>query len=209
MSFLVDLHVHTCVSSPCSLIDPGRMIEKAAAAGLDAVCVTEHDEIEGAQVAARMGRQSGYRVFKGIEVYTEMGDMLVFGLYRNAPGWKVPFDELLAMCDEVGAVVIPAHPCRVSGELEKLHGKEKVDFMLDKVTALETHNGGCPREGNEEAFRLARSSGLPGVGGSDSHHEFQVGRCLTIFDDELTSDEELVQALKAGGYRGAYMGEPV
>jgi len=203
----IDLHVHTSVSSPCSLIEPGMMVERALEIGLDGVCVTEHDEIEGAEVARELGRKYGLTVFRGIEMYTDFGDMLVYGLYRDAPAWKTPFEELLAMCREAGAGIVPAHSCRVTGELEKLYGWERAEYLLSKVTAIETHNGGCTPEGNRAALELAKRYGLPGIGGSDAHHLFQIGRCLTVFDDVVGSDEELVAALKSGRYRGVYPDE--
>lgn len=198
------MHVHTTASSPCSLIHPERAIEAARAAGLDAICVTEHDEIAGAELTGEMGRKLGFPVFRGIEIYTEFGDMLVYGLYRDAPGWKTPFDDLLELCREAGAVVVPAHCCRVTGELERVHGPERAAGMLSRVDAVETHNGGCTPVGNEAALEIAGRYGLPGIGGSDAHHEFQVGRCYTVFDDFIGTDEELVAAIRSGMCRGAY-----
>lgn len=199
-----DLHIHTNVSSPCSFIDPEMMIKRAMAIGMDAVCVTEHEEIKGAEVAREIGDRYEIRVFRGIEVYTEFGDMLVYGLYRDAPGWKTPLADLLEMCEEAGAAVVIAHPCRVPGELERIHGEERTREILGRLTAVETHNGGSTPRGNAAALELAHRYGLPGTGGSDAHHEFQVGRCFTVFDDDLTSDEDLVAALKSGRYHGAY-----
>jgi predicted metal-dependent phosphoesterase TrpH len=178
------------------------MIEWALEIGLDGVCVTEHEEIEGAEVARGLGLKFGLPVFRGIEIYTELGDMLVYGLYRDAPAWKTPFEELLATCRKTGAVVIPAHPCRVAGELERLYGWERAEYMLRNVAAIETHNGGCSPEGNRAALELGTRYGLPGIGGSDAHHLFQIGRCLTVFDDGITTEEELIGALKAGRCRG-------
>lgn len=204
MPFYVDMHTHTTVSSPCSLMEPEVLVRQAMAVGLDAVCVTEHEEIAGADLAQEIGRRHGLPVFRGIEIYTEFGDMLVFGLYRDAPSWKTPFAELVEMCEEAGAVIVPAHPCRVEGELERKHGEENVAAMLEHVTAVETHNGGNTSGGNAAALTLARGSGLPGTGGSDSHHIFQVGRCLTVFEEEFSTDAGLVAALKSGCYGGAY-----
>lgn len=198
----IDMHVHTNVSSPCSLIHPKEAISAARAAGLDAICVTEHDEIAGAEFARELGRQLGFPVFRGIEIYTEFGDMLVFGLLRDAPGWRTPFERLLELCEEAGAVIVPAHPCRVTGELERIHGAERAGWMLSRVDAVETHNGGCTPTGNEAAFELARSHGLPGIGGSDAHHVFQLGRCYTVFEDDLSTEKELVEAIRSGRCRG-------
>ena len=108
-----------------------------------------------------------------------------------------------------GAVIVPAHCCRVTGELARVHGLQRADWLMRNVDALETHNGGCTPQGNEAAIELARRFGLPGIGGSDSHHEFQIGRCYTVFKDSIQSDEALVAALKDGRYHGAYGVEPV
>jgi len=204
----IDLHVHTNVSSPCSLIDPERAIAVAKQVGLDGICVTEHDEIEGAEVTSALGRELGFRVFRGIEIYTEMGDMLVYGLYRDAGAWRMPFADLLGACRDAGAVIVPAHSCRVTGELARAHGAEKADWLLRNVDALETHNGGCTPQGNKAAQDLAAQYRLSGTGGSDSHHEFQIGRCFTVFKDSIESDEALVAALKAGRCHGAYSVDP-
>jgi len=200
----VDLHIHTNVSSPCSFIDPESMIRRAIAVGLDGVCVTEHEEIRGAEVARELGAGYDINVFRGIEIYTEFGDMLVYGLYRDAPGWKTPFADLVEMCEEVGAAIVIAHPCRIPGELEQIHGEEKVREMLKHVTAVETHNGGSTPRGNAASLELASRYGLPGTGGSDSHHEFQVGRCFTFFNDDITTDDQLIAALKRGRYHATH-----
>lgn len=200
----IDLHVHTNVSSPCSLIDPERAVILAMEFGLDGICVTEHDEIEGAEVASEIGRKRGFPVFRGVEIYTDLGDMLVYGLYKSAPAWKVSFVDLLAEVREAGAVIVPAHSCRVTGELERIHGPERADWLMRNVDALETHNGGCTPQGNSAALELAQRYGLAGTGGSDAHHEFQIGRCYTVFKDSIGSDEDLIAALKSARFRGAY-----
>jgi predicted metal-dependent phosphoesterase TrpH len=204
----IDLHVHTNVSSPCSFMTPRGAIRRAAETGLDAICVTEHDEIAGAEVACELGRKLGFPVFKGIEIYTEFGDMLVYGLYRDPPGWRTPFAELLEMCRGVGAVIAPAHSCRVTGELERIHGTQKADWLLNSVDAIETHNGGCTPGGNRAAQELARRYNLPGIGGSDAHYEFQIGRCFTEFEGDVRTDQELVAALRSGGCHGVCLQQP-
>lgn len=202
------MHVHTCISSPCSNIDPDRLPDLARIAGLDALCVTEHDETHGAEVTAAVGRERGFPIFKGAEIYTEFGDMLVFGLTFDAPSWKTPFIDLVAACRSAGAIIVPAHPCRITDELKRIHGEERLGAMLVECAAIETHNGGCTPGGNEAAMELAASHGLPGIGGSDAHHEFQVGRCYTAIDHDIQSEAELIEMVRNGACRGAYAIEP-
>lgn len=201
---LVDLHVHTMVSSPCSQIDPLNLVDYAARMGLHAVCVTEHEEMEGAEVARELGMKRGFRVFRGVEVYTEFGDMLVFGLYRPRFPWKMEFAELLREVRRVGGIVIPAHPCRSDrGFFERL-GEEKADYLLANVDALETLNGGNTPEANARAQEVAEKYGLPQVGGSDAHLLVQLGRCLTLFEREFDTEEELIEEIRAGRCKPFY-----
>ncbi|MEW6554403.1 MAG: PHP domain-containing protein [Actinomycetota bacterium] len=204
---LVDLHVHTAVSSPCSQIDPRLLIEVASRIGLDALCVTEHEELEGAEVARRYGAEAGYPVFRGVEVYTEFGDMLVFGLYRPSYPLTTPFGELLAEVREVGGAIIPAHPCRGSRGFHDLLGEEGAEALLVNIDAIETRNGGTSPESNQSAQAYAERYGIPGVGGSDAHFLMQLGRCLTVFERDVTSEAELVEEIKAGRCRAAYAAE--
>ena len=132
---LVDLHMHTAVSSPCSQIDPQLLIEVASRIGLDAISVTEHEEMEGAEVTRRLGAEAGFPVFRGVEVYTELGDMLVFGLYRPKFPFQTPFAELLSEVREAGGVIVPAHPCRGSLGFHHTLGDERAEFLLANVDA--------------------------------------------------------------------------
>jgi predicted metal-dependent phosphoesterase TrpH len=204
---LVDLHVHTSVSSPCSQIDPGLLIQVASGIGLDAVCVTEHEEMDGAEVTWRMGEKAGFPVFRGVEVYTEMGDMLVFGLCRSSFAWKTPFSELLSEVREAGGIIIPCHPCRGSQGFHHTLGEENAEFLLANVDAIETRNGGSSPESNSAAEAYARKYGLPDVGGSDAHFIMQVGRCLTVFERDVQDEFELIAEIKAGRCRAAYASE--
>ncbi len=204
---LVDLHVHTAVSSPCSQIDPKGLIVVARKIGLQAVCVTEHEEMEGAQVAWELGKEMGFPVLRGVEVYTDYGDMLVFGLLRPKFPLQIPFDELLAQVREAGGVVIPAHPCRSDRGFHEKMGAERAEHLLSHIDALEVKNGGNAEEANRRAEEIALRYRLPCVGGSDAHFLMQVGRCLTVFERDIASEEDLVREIKAGKCRAAYASE--
>jgi predicted metal-dependent phosphoesterase TrpH len=209
---LIDLHTHTSHSSPCAHITAEELIEAAIEAGLDGVAVTEHQLIEGARVAQEVGRSKyGFPVFCGVEASTTIyGDVLVFGCHRDfEPGitWLV----LRRIVSEAGGVLIPAHPFRrwdrraLWNFLEErgltLNGRlARMDFVQG-LTAVEVYNDGCRPGENAEAADLARILALPGVGGSDAHVAANVGRAATWFPDKITTDAELLAALKEGGYR--------
>jgi predicted metal-dependent phosphoesterase TrpH len=204
---LIDMHIHTAVSSPCSQIDPRQLIEAAPRIGLDAICITEHEEMEGADVVWRLGKETGFTVFRGVEVYTELGDMLVYGLFRPSFPLQTPFAELLHEVRDAGGAIVPAHPCRGSFGFHHIMGDEKAEFLLANVDAIETRNGGSSPESNDAALVYAERYGLPGLGGSDAHFLMQLGRCLTVFEREIKDETELVEEIKAGRCRAVYASE--
>jgi predicted metal-dependent phosphoesterase TrpH len=175
--------------------------------GLDAICVTEHEEMEGAEVAWRLGQEMGFPVLRGVEVYTDLGDMLVFGLFKPRFPLKTLFSELKSEVRSANGIIIPAHPCRGSYGFHVTLGQEKADYLLDNIDAIETRNGGSTPEANQTAEIIADKYGLPGVGGSDAHFLMQVGRCLTVFERDIEDEADLIEEIKAGRCRAAYASE--
>ncbi len=201
---LVDLHVHTNISSRCSSVQPEELVERARQLGLDAVCVTEHSTFRGAQVNYEYALEQGFKVFRGMEVYTELGDMIVFGWETNIRYYLFPFEDLKREVRERNGVIIPAHPCRGVADARHRHRDGMAEDLLECIAAIETHNGAMTRKSNDEAERIREKYGLFGVGGSDAHHVSHIGRCVTIFEDEIADEVELMEALRSGRYRACY-----
>lgn len=67
----IDLHIHSAVSDGTDT--PTVLIEHAAAAGLDAVALTDHDTFDGLAEAAEAGRRLGVEVLPGLEFSTRLG----------------------------------------------------------------------------------------------------------------------------------------
>lgn len=76
----IDLHVHTSASD--GTLSGGEMIRLAAARGLAAVAVTDHDTVSGYAEAAEAGREHGVEVVPGIEISTKYGGAVhILGYY--------------------------------------------------------------------------------------------------------------------------------
>ena len=208
---LIEMHAHTAPYSKCGRMSAQDLILRAQSLGIDAVCVTEHMMIEGANVAQQVGEEMSYPVFRGVEAASMIwGDVLVYGCYQDFP-IGIPWYELRDAVLAVGGVLIPAHPFRHKDSWALWKYLEDQGLPLDEelakleitqgLTAVETCNGSALPEENEQATHLARILGLPGIGGSDAHGVEQVGRVLTEFSNWIASDAELVATLKAGEFR--------
>lgn len=206
---LIDLHAHTTVSSGCSILEPRALIEAARRRGLDAVCVTDHFSIEGAETTQQLGREIGFPIYRAVEARTDLGDMLVFGYYRDIPE-GIPFQDLCWYVHEVGGLVFAAHPFHTGGGPSLLLAFRDRGLDLDEdwksvdalreLDGVETLNGQVSADVNARADTLARRLGVPGIGGSDAHAVDMVGVAATRFARPINSDAELVAALKDGGY---------
>ncbi|PKM79201.1 MAG: histidinol-phosphatase [Firmicutes bacterium HGW-Firmicutes-13] len=190
----IDMHVHTKVSSPCSSIDIYEMIEYARHIGLDAVCVTDHDTLYGAEIAQKIGKEKGFPVFRGIEVNTYEGDFLVFGLKKDI-NRTVSARELLRIVTLEGGAAVVAHPYR---QFERALGNKI--YSLSGYDAVEVKNGNTPVRYNKLAQMAAADLNMPGIGGSDAHQVEEIGRCYTKFTADITTEQELIKAIKSGNY---------
>ncbi len=68
----IDLHIHTTASDGTDL--PAEAVRKAAALGLAAMSVTDHDTVDGVGPALAAGKELGIEVVPGIEVSSDYRD---------------------------------------------------------------------------------------------------------------------------------------
>ncbi len=189
---LIDLHCHTRVSSPCSALTPEALVRAARARGLDGVCVTEHDAIWPANHAQRLGEEMNFVVVRGMEVTTEVGHVLVFGVEAHRPEMATLASLHRIVCGEGGLMYL-AHPSRRYGALPP-------DDLGAYFDGVEARNGTEGMLQNDNAAAISRRMRLPGIGGSDAHSAREVGVCATSFRDAITDETDLLAALRAGAY---------
>lgn len=189
---LIDLHCHTKVLSPCSALTPEALIRAARGRRLDGVCITEHDALWPAADIAALAREMQFLVLSGMEVTTDVGHVLVFGVSRHDPGMAV-LSQLHRMVRAEGGLMYLAHPSRRYGSLPP-------DDLASVFDSVEVHNGTEGMLQNDNAARLARQLPLPGVGGSDAHSVREVGICATEFADSITDEDAFLDTLRAGRY---------
>jgi predicted metal-dependent phosphoesterase TrpH len=209
---LIDLHTHTHPLSHDSLLSPDELIDAAKAAGLDGLCLTEHDFFWDPAEAAAISKRHNVLVIPGIEVNTEDGHIVVFGLDRFVYGMH-RLHELALMAEAAGAVLIAAHPYRRQLPFELRHEGDWTEALkravanpaCSHVSAIETQNGrGSDRE-NAFSAEVAARLNLPTVAASDAHERKDIGRCATEFERKIAGLDDLIAELKAGRFRAAIL----
>ena len=59
---IIDLHTHTNIHSPCSMLSPYDLIARAEELGLDGIAITEHDYAWSADEIERLKRDTGTKL---------------------------------------------------------------------------------------------------------------------------------------------------
>lgn len=200
----IDTHCHTKYSYD-NWLEPLDLIRRARALGLDGVCITEHYSYEASAPVEQIGRDEGFMVLRGVEIATDRGHLLAYGVEDD--GWNIwnrdsylPLDEVIARINELGGICAPAHPFRNVGLSSLMEGL----LELKDIAAVESHNGVNAESDNDLAIHASAHLGLPTLGGSDCHKVVAVGRCATEFMQPVVDMESFIAAVKAGACRGAY-----
>jgi hypothetical protein len=200
----IDCHCHTRLSND-NWLEPVDLVRRAKELGLDGLVVTEHHSVDASEPLERVGREEGLLVLRGVEISSDRGHLLAFGLSDDS--WNVwgrnnylPLQDLIDRINALGAICVPAHPFREIGLASLLEGL----LDLRGIAAVETHNGGNREGENELAITSAGYLGLPGLGGSDCHKVDAIGRCATEFTRPVSDMASFVAAVRDGACRGAY-----
>lgn len=194
----IDLHMHEKRFSKDSFLMLEEMVELAKKRGLDAICITDHDDMGLRTYAEEYSKKVGFPIFVGIEFYSLQGDILAFGI-DSYPDERISAQEFIDMVHEQGGVVISAHPFR--------HNRRGLEDNLDTlkgVDAIEILNGSTLPDATMMAVKYARKYGFAITGGSDCHYPDKVGICATYFPKEIKTMEELVTAIKNHECRPAF-----
>lgn len=206
---LIDLHCHTTRSSDSGL-SPLDAIAKAKATGLDAICFTEHDYLWPYGEIRHFSQQHDFPVFNGVEVSTEIGHVLAFGLTEYSPALR-SFSTLVKVAGRVGGCLILAHPYRRFFRFESPDALTEADVTaamerrgLSDVHAIEAWNGATREIENLLAETVADRLLLPTTAGSDAHSVAGIGGWFSEFQGDISDEKGIVTALREHRVRGTY-----
>ena len=207
MTYL-DLHCHSVASddSRATVEQYLKWISVLRKRGftVDGIVLTEHRQYDFDVDYSQLADQYGVIVLKGAELDTCFGHMLVYnitpGLAKDIDFGDVKMDgrELIKAARHHGGYVVPAHPGRFGiGLVEYMARGEQ----FDDVSIVELLNGGSKPEENVRGEELCQRTGYRGTGGSDAHLASHIGRVVTEFQANISTSEQLVDALISGEFR--------
>lgn len=174
----VDLHSHTMWSGD-STTTPDEVEEAVVEAGLDVLCITDHNAIRG---AADLAKRLPCRVVVGEELNTHAGEIIgLFLTERIAPG-TLPAAAAQAIRDQGGVVYIPHpfDPMRRNMAEPALYELAQ-EGLIDAVEVLNAKTS--LRSLNERAVAFAAAFGLAGGAGSDAHVPLALGSAYVEMPD--------------------------
>ena len=204
----IDFHTHGKLAKnlPFSESYTVSLFRDAAAAGLDAICLTEHFNTLALDTLYRYIADSydregdcflaeGVRVFPGLEVdVRETGHVLIVG----GPEAIAAISDVLAPCHDKDAfpplaelfaiarahdvLIGLAHPFREGGNLPALD-----DALLRGFDFIDLNGKDYASEHEATALSingLAHRLALPVLAGSDTHQSFQYGCIYNVFEED-------------------------
>ena len=190
----VELHAHSALSHDGR--DPvDLLLEQAAAVGLDALAVTDHDEIDASIEAAERAADYGLVGIVGMEVTTAAGHVLAFGIDDLIPS-GLDFGETLDRIHADDGIAVVPHPFQKTRHGVAAHVSEEA---LASADAIEVYNSRLfTGRANRRAERFALRNGLPTTAGSDAHISEMVGQAMTEVDVDERDASAILRAVADG-----------
>jgi hypothetical protein len=195
-----DFHVHTRFSD--GFLSPLDVVLQAERRGLDALAVTEHNNLFPGQLARAFSEVvGGPTVLVGEEITTRRFHLIGVGM-REPVDWDEPIETIIAAIHGQGGAVIGAHPVgRFWSAFDPVRDQlDAVELMHPIAFQGRDAGPGWRWEEIRTFYERARADGfdLAPIGSSDYHFFSPLGICRTFVFAEDDSAGAIVAALRAG-----------
>lgn len=188
-----EVHAHTLASD--GMVGAEQLVRDAAAAGLDVLCITDHDTIADLRPAVELGRELGVDVVAGEEVTARFppGEHIV-GLFLARPvRMHMSVEDTVDAIHDSGGLAIVAHPFMptwfaslTSRRMRRLLETRRVDGMEVRHTAPVPP---WAWKQLDEFYAEHQEAAGAALGAGDSHFgRHDLGRVLTAFPGSTAAD---------------------
>ncbi len=185
-----EMHAHSSDLSLDSGVRALTIAEQAVVRGLDGVCLTEHNALWSQRLLTELSERVGVTMLAGMELGTDAGHVLVYGLDRYKPELLM-LERLREIVMAEGAAMVLAHPMRT------FHGvRPGWDSFHCWFEGIEAINGDHSDSEHSYLVRQAADHGIAAIAGSDVHSRDAVGRVGTAFPAPITGISQLANYLR-------------
>ncbi len=190
MNLKIDMHVHSCYSKD-GFEQIKNIIAEAKRKGLDGIALTDHNTQDGVDEAKKEGENQGIIVITGIEIKTENGDVLAYGITKTIKkGMSV--EKTVSAIHKAGGIAVAAHPYPEPAHRTKMH-----KFLNLGFDAIETANARSLFM-NKKAKKTAQKLNIPQTGGSDAHSLKEIGNAYTEINALENNEKSILDAIRLG-----------
>jgi predicted metal-dependent phosphoesterase TrpH len=194
------MHTHT-EASPDSRTKVAEQARAVRAAGIDVICATDHNTIEGGLRLRELA--DGFRVVIGEEISSRDGEIIGLFLERAVPR-DLSGEETIARIHNQGGLVVVPHPFSIN---RRYHMRRaSLDRLRPQIDALEIFNA---REAiflnNRSAAAYAKAHGIVGTAGSDAHRASEIGRAFVDMPD-FAGRADFLDSVRQGVVQGRLSG---
>lgn len=174
------------------------------AAGLDVVCATDHNTIEGA--LRLRDKADGFRVIVGEEISSRDGEIIGLFLETAVPR-DLSAEETIDRIHGQGGLVSVPHPYS-HNRIYRIR-REALERVWPTIDAIEVFNAREAIAGdNRRALAFAQSHEIPGAVGSDAHRPWEIGRAYLECPD-FAGRDDFLWAVKQGEVTGRLAGHAI
>jgi len=181
-------------------MDPEELVERAVAAGVDRIAITDHGRVEAA-LAAHARHPD--RVIVGEEIRCrERTELIGLFLTERIPQ-RLPIREVAERIRAQGGVVYAPHPFAYAR-----HPRRHAERSFAVADVIEAFNSRAflPRW-NRVALAAARERGIPVAAGSDSHFPWELGRAFAEMP-AFADARQFLAAVRSARAVGRMVGGP-
>jgi predicted metal-dependent phosphoesterase TrpH len=199
----LDMHTHT-EYSPDSRTSIEAQAKALIAKGIDVVCATDHNTIEGALRLRDLA--TSLRVIVGEEVTSRDGEIIGLFLAKPIPRGLSAEETISRIHDQGGVVSVP-HPFSRNRLYHiKRAALERVWQQIDCIEVFNAREAFAADNLRAAAFAAERK--IPGAVGSDAHRVSEIGRAWLEID-EFTDQAGFIASVRGGAVHGTLTGSAI
>jgi|SRR5262245_33201442 len=195
MELRADLHLHTRERERFIAYDARDLIDRAAHSGFQVLSITNHDAVTFSARLRDYAQERGILLIPGIEATIEGKHVLLYNI--DVPPERIGTFADLRRLRQPDWLVVAPHPFFPGSYC--LH--ERLIEEVDLFDAIEfSHFYTARIDFNRAAVRVARETGLPLLGTSDSHVVRQFGTTCSLIEG-LPTIASVLGAIRKGQVR--------